>query len=75
MDNLNPDWNLPVNVDYIFQAVQEIFLRVYHYSTGHLRSDAAKHILIGEAAVILSSLITVQSQQKILDLQNPKLRT
>jgi hypothetical protein len=69
-DDPNPVWITNFTVDYEFEAVQNIFVRVYQEEGGHPTSDENHHTLIGETFFRLSELIGSPGQKLSLDVRH-----
>jgi copine 5/8/9 len=72
LDNYSPQWTSPVTIDYLFEEIQEIFIRVYHCTDVNNLRDIEKHELIGEARFLLSTIMRAPSQKMSLLLENSR---
>jgi hypothetical protein len=58
-------------MDYIFEIVQEVVVKVFHYSHGYTIEQESKHELIGEARFEVGRLMRAPSQKITLILAGP----
>lgn len=69
MDSFDPSWTTTITVDYLFETVQEGYVKVYQIHSGHAIADHDKHALIGETGRFkMSSLMRANGQVLHLDL-------
>lgn len=61
-NTLDPNWVNMITMEYIFEAVQEVKIQIYHYHEGKPLDNLAKHTFIGEAKFTLSSLMRSTNQ-------------
>jgi len=62
-DNTNPDWILAITVDYLFEVIQEIVVKIYDKEGHYPLEDESKHTLLGECSFFLGSLMCSNSQR------------
>lgn len=62
MDTVNPNWSTCIAVDYLFEVVQEITVKVFHCEgKSKPLTDENKHTLVGEATFVMSDLMRAGS--------------
>jgi hypothetical protein len=71
-DSRDPTWTKVFAVDYLFETVQDMVVKVFQEEGGHPVTDESKHSLIGQARFRLSDLMCAQSQTVGLSLQHPQ---
>jgi len=62
-DSKNPDWILAITVDYLFEVIQEIIVKIYDKEGHHPLEDESKHTFLGECSFYLGSLMCSNSQK------------
>ena len=65
MDSINPHWTTHVTVDYIFESIQEIVVKVYHKHKYTAVSDSSTHQFLGMYSFTESALM-MQPGQKLV---------
>ncbi|RYG62518.1 hypothetical protein EON64_17725, partial [archaeon] len=73
-DNLNPAFTTSVVTDYLFEAVQEIVIKVFHMKAHTPLNEEGRHELIGEARFELGRLMRANAQQLNLQLTGAHAR-
>jgi hypothetical protein len=68
-DNKNPTWSAALTVDYMFELVQEVQLRVYHFKAGQSLDNESHHELIGQTKFEVSRLMRATNQKLVLQLE------
>eukprot|EP01035_Chromulina_nebulosa_P030660 gene30660-40761_t len=71
-DNCNPDWIAGITVDYLFEVVQEIVIKVYDKEGQNSLDDESKHTLLGECRFYLASLMCSNGQKLELKITGGK---
>lgn len=62
-DTPNPNWSTCFTLDYLFEVVQEVTVRVYHYTDGEKQEDFTKHTFLGESTFLLANLVVTHGQR------------
>eukprot|EP01035_Chromulina_nebulosa_P039648 gene39648-53602_t len=62
-DSSDPDWIVGITVNYLFEVVQEIIVRVYNKEGSYSLDDESKHTLLGESSFFLASLMCSTGQK------------
>lgn len=73
-DNLNPRWTAHVVVDYMFEVVQEMLVKVFHYKANVPVEQEDRHETIGEARFEVGRLMRSSGQVLNLQLQGAHAR-
>ena len=62
-DNRNPAWATIMTMDYLFEAIQDMVIRVFQEEGGYPLTDENRHSLIGECRFRMSDLMCASSQK------------
>lgn len=60
-DTIEPRWATSITVDYMFEIVQEMTIKVYHAEGNHPLSEEAKHTHLGDVTFVLADLVRAQA--------------
>eukprot|EP01031_Cornospumella_fuschlensis_P028727 gene28727-34679_t len=69
-DNRSPHWATSVQVDYMFELIQELHVKVFHFKDGHSVENEGAHELIGEVKFELSRLMRAPNTLLTLPISN-----
>eukprot|EP01035_Chromulina_nebulosa_P002817 gene2817-3846_t len=62
-DNCDPNWITAITVDYLFEVVQEIVIKVYDREGGqHSLDNESEHTFLGESRFYLANLMCSRGQ-------------
>jgi hypothetical protein len=70
-DNRDPAWATIMSMDYLFESIQEMVIRVFQEEGGYPLTDENRHSLIGECRFRLSDLMCATSQKMSLTVFHP----
>lgn len=56
-DTVNPNWATSITLDYMFEVVQEVVVKVFHSEDNKPLTEEGKHSLLGEVTFVLSDLM------------------
>lgn len=68
----NPDWPMAYTVDYQFEVIQEVKIKLYQHNGSTSSNDESKHKLIGQGTFFLSNLMCAQSNSLTIPLTSTK---
>jgi Ca2+-dependent lipid-binding protein len=71
-DSANPKWPDQLVIDYFFEAIQLITVKVYDQDAKALPTDLSRHELIGEASFLVTDLMCNRAHKLDLKLKGPK---
>ena len=69
-DNRSPTWATIFTMDYMFESIQNLVVRVFQEEGGKPTSDESRHSLIGESQFRLSDLMCAPSQKLSLSVRH-----
>jgi hypothetical protein len=69
-DNRSPTWTTVFTMDYLFESVQNVVIRVFQEEGGRPTSDENRHSMIGESNFRLSDLMCAPSQKMSLTVRH-----
>ncbi len=70
-DNKSPQWITILSLDYEFESIQQMVIKVFQEDGGKPTSDESQHTLIGETTFRLSEIMLSQYQTKSLSINHP----
>lgn len=71
-DSLSPQWTAHIAVDYMFELVQEMVVKVFHFNASRGNTDQEdRHDLIGEVRFEIGRLMRTNGQVLVLRLTGP----
>jgi len=68
MDTLDPDWPQQFVINYYFESVQEVTIKIYDKDGGYPVDQVSHHQACGEATFVVSSLMCAKGQKLTLNL-------
>lgn len=71
-DTQNPVYPMPFDVDYVFEAIQEVVVKVYHHDGKHDVTDESKHTFLGKGTFFMSNLMCTNGERLVLDITDGK---
>lgn len=71
-DTQNPVYTKAFDVDYVFEAIQEVVIKVYHHNGSTSMADESKHSFLGKGTFYLSNLMCASGERLVLDMRDGK---
>ena len=69
-DNRSPSWVKMFSVDYLFETIQHMVVRIYQEEDSHPTSDVSRHTLIGESKFRLSDVMRARAQKLLKEVEH-----
>ena len=69
MDTQSPDFATSIALDYNFECIQEMIVKIYDKDSNHPLTEVDRHTFAGQMSFSLAALMVAKGQRVTLDLQ------